>query len=259
MQQAARVTRHGSMEENLRIMISSLDILCGKPDSTYFDVLALPHLDHAEAEDEEHVWAEHIDDLATVFIDASLGDRSREQNIDLTAKQVEKYKKNIVIEAALQRPAVFGKHDAEEIESSDEQYAEEAREYVDKTGTDLLVVELGSTQQALGWADYNSKRAQTATRVLGESMLVVHGGSSIPLEKQGTLADDGVIRFNIWTRIAREGALAAAERIISDMDIIRSGDPDQVYFTRYRDAHFDKQVESMKAVLKAIGYERMAQ
>ena len=89
-------------------------------------------------------------------------------------------------------------------------------------------------------------------------MIVLHGGSSIPLEQQATFADDGIIRFNIWTRIGREGALTAAEQIVKDIDIIRGGDKEMVYFVRYRNAHFDRQVQVMKEVLKAIGYERFA-
>jgi hypothetical protein len=72
------------------------------------------------------------------------------------------------------------------------------------------------------------------------------------------MAYDGVIRFNIWTRVAREGARAGAEAIIRDIDVIRAGDPGQAYYTRYRNAHFDAQVKAWKDVLKNIGYERLA-
>jgi fructose/tagatose bisphosphate aldolase len=173
---------------------------------------------------------------------------------------VDRYGKYIVIEAALQRPAVEGHHEAGELAGvdTDEAYAESARSYIDKTGTDLIVVELGSKQQALGWSDYNSERAKKVTELLGAAKIVLHGGSSIPLEQLSSLAYDGVIRFNIWTRLAREGAQAAAEAIVRDIDVIRSGDPDQAYYTRYRNAHFDAQVKAWKDVLKSLGYERLA-
>ena len=94
--------------------------------------------------------------------------------------------------------------------------------------------------------------------MLEASKIVLHGGSSIPLEQLSTMAYDGVIRFNIWTRVAREGARAGAEAIVKDIDIIRAGDPDQAYCTRYRNAHFNAQVKAWKDVLKSIGYERLA-
>ena len=260
MQQADRVLRWGNKEEGLKVCLAALDILCGTKGSTYYDVVALPHIDHADAEKEEWVWSKYKDKLATIMVDGSLGDRTLEENINLTGKAVEKYGKHIVIEAALQRPAVEGHHDAEKLAGvdTDEAYAESARSYIDKTGTDLIVVELGSKQQALGWADYNAERAKKVTEVLGAAKIVLHGGSSIPLEQLSSLAYDGVIRFNIWTRVGREGARAAAEAIVKDIDVIRSGDPEQAYYTKYRNAHFDAQVKAWKDVLKSIGYERLA-
>jgi len=260
MQQADRVLRWGNKEEGLKVCLSALDILCDTKGATYYDLVVLPHIDHADAEKEEWVWSKYMDRLATIMVDGSLGDRTLEENVELTSRAVDKYGKYIVIEAALQRPAVEGHHEAEMLAGADtdEAYAESARSYVDKTGADLIVVELGSKQQALGWADYNSERAKKVTEVLGAAKIVLHGGSSVPLEQLESLAYDGVIRFNIWTRLGREGARAAAEAIVKDIDVIRNGDPEQAYYTRYRNAHFEAQVKAWKDVLKSLGYERLA-
>jgi len=258
MQQAGRVLRHGTNEEGLMVGLAALDILCNTKGATYYDLVVLPHIDHADPEAEEWVLDKFKSKLATIMMDGSLGDRPLEENIRLTKQAVDKYGKYIVIEAALQRPAVEGHHEAERLAETDESYAESAKSFYDKTGTDLIVVELGSKQQALGWADYNSKRAKKVTEVLGEAKIVLHGGSSIPLEQLRTMAYDGVIRFNIWTRVAREGARAAAEAIVRDIDIIRQNDPKQEYYTRYRNAHFEAQAKALKDVLKSIGYERLA-
>jgi len=196
MQQADRVLRWGTKEEGLKVCLTALDILCGTKGGTYYDVVALPHIDHADAEAEEWVWSKYRDKLATIMVDASLGERTLEENIELTSRMVDKYRRDIVIEAALQRPAVEGQHGADELAGvdTDEAYAESAKSYVDKTGTDLIVVELGSKQQALGWADYNSERAKKVTETLGAAKIVLHGGSSIPLEQLSSLAYDGVKR-----------------------------------------------------------------
>jgi fructose/tagatose bisphosphate aldolase len=260
MQQAGRVLRWGTNSEGLLVCLSALDILCGTKGATYYDMLALPHIDHADPKAEEWVLDKFKNKLATIMMDGSLGNRPLEENIRLTRQAVEKYSKYIIIEAALQRPAVEGHHEAEKLAGieTDDSYAESAKSFYDKTGTDLIVVELGSKQQALGWAEYNSQRAKMVTEVLGEAKIVLHGGSSIPLEQLYSMAYDGVIRFNIWTRVAREGARAAAEVIVKDIDIIRQNDPKQEYYTRYRNAHFNAQVKAWKDVLKSIGYERLA-
>lgn len=258
MQQADRVLRFGTKEEGLLVCLSALDILCGTKGATYYDVIALPHHDHGDPIREEWLWHKYCDKFATIMVDGSLDNRSLEENIEITSQMVEKFGKYVVIESALQRPSVEGHHEAESIAESDEMYAEFAKSYVEKTGTDLIVVELGSKQQALGWADYNSSRARKVTEAIGDAKIVLHGGSSIPPEQLSMLAYDGVIRFNIWTRIGREGARSAAEAVVRDIDIIRKGDPEQKYYTRYRDAHFDAQVKALKEVLKHLGYERLS-
>ncbi len=258
MQQAKRVLKHGTKEEGLRLCLSAMDILCGTKGATYYDVIVLPHHDHGDPIKEEWLWEKYKDKFSTIMVDGSLDNRTLEENIEITRRMVEKYSKHLVIESALQRPAVEGHHEATALTSDNKAYAESAKSFIDKTGTDLIVVELGSKQQALGWADYDRDRAKAVTDLLGEAKIVLHGGSSIPPAQLATLAYDGVIRFNIWTRVGREGAIAAAEAILKDIDIIRKGDPEQKYSTRYRDAHFDAQVRAWKEVLKNLGYERLA-
>ena len=258
MQQAKRVMKHSTKEEGLRVCLATMDILCGTKGGTYYDVIALPHHDHGNPINEEWLWDKYRDNFATVMVDGSLDDRTLEENIAITSKMVEKYKKYMVIEAALQRPAVEGLHESKALSDDNTAYAESAKSYIEKTGADLIVVELGSKQQALGWANYDGKRASKVTEVLGDAKIVLHGGSSIPPEQLGTLAYDGVIRFNIWTRVGREGAKVAAEAIVNDIEVIRKGDPEQRYSTRYRDAHFDAQVKVWKEVLKSLVYERLA-
>jgi len=258
MQQAKRVLKHSTKEEGLRLCLSAMDILCGTKGGTYYDVVVLPHHDHGDPIKEEWLWDKYRDKFSTVMVDGSLDDRTLEENIAITSKMVDKYSKYLVIESALQRPAVEGHHESKAFTDDILAYAESAKSFIEKTGADLIVVELGSKQQALGWADYDGSRAKKVTELLGEAKIVLHGGSSIPPEQLGTLAYDGVIRFNIWTRVGREGARVAAEAIINDIDIIREGDPEQRYSTRYRDAHFDAQVKVWKEVLKSLGYERLA-
>ena len=258
MQQAKRVLKHGTKEEGLKLCLSAMNILSDTKRGTYYDVVVLPHHDHGNPIGEEWLWDKYRDEFATVMVDGSLDNRTLEENVDITSRMVEKYGKHIVIEGALQRPAVEGHHEAEAVTGGNAAYAESAKSFIEKTGVDLIVVELGSKQQALGWADYDGTRAKKVTDVLGEAKIVLHGGSSIPPTQLDTLAYDGVIRFNMWTRVGREGAKSAAEAIVSDIDVIRAGDPEQRYSTRYRDAHFDAQVKIWKEVLKSFGYERLS-
>jgi len=266
MSQAARVWRCRNKKAGLKASFSDMDILCG-PDGPYSDILVLPHLDHADAEKEERVWREFSDHLATVLVDGSLGDRTLDENIRLTARAVERYGKKLVIEGCLQRPAVEGVHGAEALAGADtpRQYAGMARDYVRRTGVDLVVVELGSSQQAVGWASYKPQIARAVTKALGgRHMLVLHGGSSVKPEAMATMGADGIVRFNMWTRMAYEAAQAGAKAVLRDAQYVFTGDrppnaPHQQYRTRYSDAYVDHAAAVVGEILKAQNYRKLAE
>lgn len=94
-------------------------------------------------------------------------------------------------------------------------YCENAVKYVKTTGVDFAVADLGTEQQStsVGKARYDKARARELTAALGRKMLVLHGTSCLANEQTRGLASDGVVRVNMWTRIAREAASTRQSRL----------------------------------------------
>jgi len=255
MSQTDRFFECGTKEEGLRLFFSVLEILCGEKGSTFYDVNAIPHLDHADSRKEEWVWRKYIDSWGSVMVDGSLDDRTLDENKTLTRQMVDQYGTHIVIEGALQRPTVAGHHKAKKIDPHE--CAQSAHQYVLETGVDLVVVSLGSAQQSPGWAKYRPEVAKQVTEALGKPMMVIHGGSSIRRSEQKNLGYHGIVGFNMWTRAAREAAKAAAKATHDHRHEIAKGDPGQVYSTIYTGAHVNKQADIWKRVMRSLGYERL--
>jgi len=143
---------------------------------------------------------------------------------------------------------------------SEDEYAARVRDYARATGVDLVVADLGTEQQStrVGGVVYLRERARAIHRLLGTSRLVLHGSSSLSTQDLGGLEQDGVIRTNIWTRIAREAGQAAGERLTARLPALRSGDFEAADSRAYLDDLTDRAAEIMEEVLERLGYARMA-
>jgi len=266
MSQAGRVWRCGDKEAGLVASLNDMEILCGK-DGPYRNVNVIPNLDHSDAENEKDVRMRHRDRFGTMLIDGSLCNRSYEDNVRLTAQAVQELGGrggSLVFEGCLQRPAVYGAHESQALaggSATPEEYAKLAKDYMDATGVDFLVVELGSKQQAVGWASWDRNIADAVVKKVGRK-LVIHGGSSI---KPEDMKDLGICaaRFNMWTRMAYEAAQAGAEAVMGAAKDIFTGDrprdgPPQLYRVRYRNAYVDLAVRVVSDVLDSQGYQKLA-
>jgi fructose/tagatose bisphosphate aldolase len=136
------------------------------------------------------------------------------------------------------------------------EYAQKVAEYVDSTGVDLMVADLGTEQQSTRVGDvvYLRDRARAITALLGSSRLVLHGTSSLSKADFGTLEEEGCIRMNMWTRIAREAGQAAAEKVAGRMDAARRGDFESCDSRAYFDDIVDRAAEIMEETLELLGY-----
>jgi fructose/tagatose bisphosphate aldolase len=143
---------------------------------------------------------------------------------------------------------------------SEEEYAEKVAQYVKDTGVDLMVADLGTEQQAVrqGGVVYLRDRARAINELLGSSRLVLHGSSSLDRKDLGGLEDDGVIRTNIWTRIAREAGQAAAEKVAGRIDAVRKGDFESCDSRAYLDDLTERAAAIMEEILDLLGYSKMA-
>lgn len=85
-------------------------------------------------------------------------------------------------------------------------------------------------------------------------MLVLHGTSSLTDDQIRGLADDGVIRVNMWTRIAREAGQFAAENVAGRMQEIHSGVFDAAESYQYLRDNVEKAADIMQQMMELFGY-----
>lgn len=137
-----------------------------------------------------------------------------------------------------------------------EGYIEKAIEYTSQTGIDFLVADLGTEQQSsnVGKCIYLGDRARELTKNLGKSMLVLHGTSCLNNEQMTSLSQDGVIRVNMWTRIAREAGQYAALKLTKRIEDIFYGSFEAVESRQYLYESIEKAADIMEETLSILGY-----
>lgn len=230
--------------------IGHMEALCNSKYAPYGDVIVLPHLDHADPIND--MWALTMGSqyFASVMFDAQ--HYEYDKNLELTREYVKNYGKDVLVEGIIETLNVEGASEAVHIDN----YCERAKDFVEKTGVDFLVADLGTEQQSsvVGGAKYNKKRARQLTEVLKRKMLVLHGTSSLTEEQTRSLADDGVIRVNMWTRIAREAGQYAAENLVGRIDDIRKGSFEATESNRYIRDNVEKASEIMVDMMELFGY-----
>lgn len=249
MQQTFRVTRDGNARVGLKAVMEYCRMLCDGPDAPYPAVDVLPHLDHADPEKDRWELTEGLGYFCSVMFDAQK--YSYEDNLRMTADYVRQYGDRVLVEGIIEGLGVGGRKQAHQRDD----YVEKAVEYVRATGVDFLVADLGTEQQSAGTGgQYLKRRARLLTQSLGRPMLVLHGTSCLRPEDIRGFSEDGVVRVNMWTRIAREAGQHAAAGIMARYASIRSGDFESCEARRYIYDSIDKASEIMKEVLGSLGY-----
>jgi fructose/tagatose bisphosphate aldolase len=252
MQQCERVTYSQDARTGFLSLMRHLEVLCAEPSCPYGNVRVLPHLDHADPARDAWALEEGLPFLASVMFDAQA--YPREKNIAMTREYVARHGKDVLVEGIMEELVVSGRHGAHEEAASDQAYTERAVEYLRRTGADFLVADLGTEQQSehAGGARYLDARARMLTEALGKPRLVLHGTSSLSPEEFSSLAGDGVLRVNMWTRIAREAGQYAAERLIADREAIAAGDFEATESRRYLMDSTEKAAEVMLETMELL-------
>ena len=230
-----------------------LNVLAGSKYSPYKNVTVLPHLDHANPERDRWALTCALPYFSSVMFDAQV--YPFEENMKLTAEYVKNYGKDVLVEGALEGLNVSGTQ-ASRIDN----YCEKAVEYVKNTGIDFAVADLGTEQQSsgIGKAKYDKARANELTDALGRKMLVLHGTSCLATEQIQGLASDGVVRVNMWTRIAREAGQYAADKLVNRLDAIKKGDFNSTESMQYMRDNVEKAAEIMEEMMELFGYANLA-
>jgi len=207
--QACLVSKTNNPILGCKLMFSDLEAYTSE-DSLYKDLLVMPHLDHSNPWDNMDILEGFADQFASVMCDAS--EKPLEENIRLTAEYVEKVKGRVVVEGAV-----------DEISSTEggarekKTTVEEAIEFMEKTGVDIIVPNLGTEHRSTtASAHYDSERAREISSALGKVMCL-HGSSSVPKEDLPKLPEDGVIKINIYTGLAYAGGKAVVNHVLNDI------------------------------------------
>jgi fructose/tagatose bisphosphate aldolase len=253
MQQAKRITYSGDERAGFLSNMAHLKALCDGPDTPYANIVVLPHLDHADPKRDKWALTEGLPYLATVMFDAQK--YPLEDNMAWTRDYVETYGDRVLVEGIIEELSVAGQKQAVQRDA----YVEKALNYIAETHVDLLVADLGTEQESgrVGEARYLKERARQLTEKLGEAKLVLHGTSCLTYEQMHGLAEDGVIRVNMWTRIAREAGQYAARQLIARQKAIETGDFEAVESRRYLYDSIEAAANIMVEVMEIIGYPLM--
>ena len=258
--QSTRYVRSRNAATGRQMFFADCEIL-SRPGGDYSDVEVLTHFDHGQIQYDADFLDGHLDGFSSVMFDQS--EVPWEQNIASTAEFVRKYRDQVFVEGASDEVA-----DAEAVGHNSLTTPERAAEFVEKTGVDMVVANLGTEHRAsVQDLRYHPEAARAISALIGPK-LVLHGASSVPPDQLDNLFDDGVCKVNIWTTLERDTApvlfrdnLEHAAQIIGEdlaHDLVAegllgskaptSGRPDMEYFaTTHRQEIIFK---AQKAILK---------
>jgi fructose/tagatose bisphosphate aldolase len=136
-----------------------------------------------------------------------------EDNMAQTAHYVERFGKRVIVEGAVDE--IFESGTGEQ--KNQITTVPQAKRYVEKTGVDLIVPNLGTEHRASARElRYHTDDARTISAAVGK-ILVLHGTSSLSPQDFKHLKDDGIMKVNIWTAIEKAGAQGAVRKALDEL------------------------------------------
>jgi fructose/tagatose bisphosphate aldolase len=244
--QMLNYTSLGTAEDGLIALRDDMERLC-RPHGPYPRVRAMAHLDHAQPETDQRVIAAGLDFFASVMYDCS--SLPLPINMALTKRFVEEAGRRVMVEGAVDEIYASGSGEAK----NDLTTAEQAKRFVDETGVDLIVANLGTEHRATAeTAVYHSDRAREISAAVG-NILVLHGTSSLRDTGLGMLRGDGIVRVNIWTRLEQVAAVAMTHDIIENLGgILSAAEMQELVEEGILKARFAREQSRRKPVLDFI-------
>ena len=221
-QQLKNYTSLGSIEEGFIAFRSDLERLA-RADGPFANVLVVPSLDHGQYDDDEFLFEEGKDFWGCVMYDCS--SLSLDENRKRTAEFVKRHKDDYVIEGCVDEIVESGETDKMQLTEP-----KQAKVFLEETGVDLMVVNLGTEHRATkSELKYHGDLAREISSATGNK-LVLHGTSSLTDEDLPKLADDGICKVNIWAILETEAAQNAVEAHIRNIGKILSKEQFKVLF-----------------------------
>jgi len=192
----------------LRLFMADIEVLTSKG-SPFEKLNVMIHLDHTQWDSDKPLLEWDMNRFSMIMYDASA--LPFDENIRLTAEFIEKCGRIIVVEGACDEIV-----DATGDERSDLTTPEEAVKYLNQTGADFIVANLGTEHRASA-ADlkYHGNRAREISKLTG-TKLVLHGTSSVGTDQIKNLFNDGIAKVNIWTILERNSAPVLFEDMVKN-------------------------------------------
>jgi fructose/tagatose bisphosphate aldolase len=206
----------------LKALIEDVERLAA-PDSPYHAIQVMLHFDHGQPDLDASLLELAADKFATLMFDASAMPFDR--NIQATAEFVRRMAGRVLVEGAVSEIPEALSQDKLPLTTADQ-----AEKFLQQTGAFLIVPDLGTEHRSLAAvAHYDGKRARQIRDRTGKRM-VLHGLSSLQEEHFAALADDGIVKVNIWTVLEKVGSEAVARFMVDNLPNIL---PAQVIETLY--------------------------
>jgi len=214
-QQLKNYTGLGDFREGMLAVKADIERL-SRHDGPYQDLDVIVHLDHAQPGSDQWILEEYSDIISSVMWDCS--HLSMEDNISTMKAFTKTYKSRFVIEGAVDE---IYNYNAANIRAgvvdkiTDPELAER---YFFETGCDLIVANLGTEHRRTeGTVEYHQKVARQITGLIGRK-LVLHGSSSLETKDFSALAEDGILKVNLWGKLESEPGKKLAENIIRELE-----------------------------------------
>ena len=194
--QATNYTHTRRWDTGLKLFTESVKVLAGEG-GPFEKLDVMIHLDHIQHDLDTVLLEGDLTDYASIMYDAST--LPMEENIRKTAEFVKKRGHEIVIEGACDEIV-----DAVGTVRNALTTPENARRFINETGADLVVCNLGTEHRATGKdLQYHGEVSREIKAVIGER-IVLHGTSSVPNDQVSQLYKDGVCKVNVWTALERD-------------------------------------------------------
>lgn len=196
--QAPNYSQSNDWKTGLKLFKDDIDAFAADG-CVYDDVDVLIHLDHVQFDDDIDLIKSDLSGFSSIMYDASALPFA--ENIKKTKEFVRRMKGRIFIEGACDEIV-----DATGDVHNDMTTPEKAKSYIDETGVDMIVANLGTEHRASGKdLKYHSELAKLIKDKIG-ARIVLHGTSSVNNEQVKTLFSDGVCKVNIWTAMERDSS-----------------------------------------------------
>jgi fructose/tagatose bisphosphate aldolase len=213
--QAVHYAGSRNPETGLELFLGDCEVLA-RPGGDYPDVDVLTHLDHGQYDDDAAWLDGDLSRFSSVMFDASHA--PWDLNLEVTAGFVARHGDEVLVEGAADEIVDATGGVRGELTSP-----ERAAEFVERTGADMVVANLGTEHRA---SASDLRYVPEAARAIAERIgprLVLHGASSVPVPQLATLFDDGVCKVNIWTTLERDTSPLLLRAMLEKADAVAGG------------------------------------